>query len=352
MRAGRLALVALAAASLLAGIAGGLMRLGVPLTVPVAAASHAALMVGGFLGTVISLERAVAMGVPLAYGAPLASGLAGVLTLAGLPLAATPLALLAPALLFAVSVAIVRRQRALHTVLLAAAAVAWGIGNTLLVGGFAHLAPAWWFTFLVLTIAAERLEMTRLMKRRALARPLFLGIVAVLVGGAALPAFAPSAGAAAFGLALVALAGWLAVFDIARRTVRASSYPRYAAIALLAGYGWLAVGGMAWAAAPFVQAPLRDAALHSLGLGFVFSMIFAHAPIIVPVVARVRLTFTPAFYVPLALLHASLLVRLVAGFGDPRWRLAGGLLNAAAVAVFAVTLAVALAREARVVTRE
>ena len=78
----RVAILALAMLALLSGLAGGLARLGWPL--PVAAplvAFHGPLMVAGFLGTVIGLERAVALGRSWAYAGPIASGL-GALTLA------------------------------------------------------------------------------------------------------------------------------------------------------------------------------------------------------------------------------------------------------------------------------
>jgi hypothetical protein len=150
-------------------------------------------------------------------------------------------------------------------------------------------------------------------------------------------------GLAGFGAALVALALWLATFDLARRTIAMPGFARYAAVALLGGYAWLALGGIAWIAYGAGHLPARDAALHALGLGFVVTMIFAHAPIVVPVIARVRLRFTPAFYVPLALLHASLAIRLLPIDANPDWRRIGGLLNAAALAVFIVTLLTSIA---------
>jgi len=335
----RLALLLLALAALAAGVSGGLVRLGAPLPVSTSAASHGALMVAGFLGTVISLERAVALGGAFALGAPLASGLGTVALLAGLRPEAAVLWLVAPMLLFAVSVAIVRRQAQTHTVLLAAAAVAWGIGNALNAFGMTAAALSWWFTFLVLTIAAERLEMTRLVKRPPRIQALFLGAIAILVAGAALSTFVPTAGGVLFGAGLVALAAWLAAFDIARHTVAARGFARYAAVALLGGYAWLAVAGLAWIAMASGAPQARDAAMHALGLGFVFSMILGHAPLIVPVIARARMRYVPFFYVPLALLHASLVLRLLPGLGDATLRLVGGVLNAAAIAMFALTVA-------------
>src|SRR5690606_15908617 len=91
-----------------------------------------------------------------------------------------------------------------------------------------------------------------------------------------------------------------------------------------------------------------DAALHALTLGFVFSMVFGHAAIILPAVLRVALPYHPSFYLPLVLLHASVAIRLVgdagAGYG---WTRVGGLLNALALAAFIATMLGAVLRGRR-----
>ena len=341
MATGRIVLLGMGAACLLAGAIGGLARLGIAIAAPSAAASHAALMTGGFLGTVISLERAIALGKPFAYAAPLASSLGAVLLLFGWREAGLLVSLAAPIVLAAASIALLRRQPEAHMALLLAAAVAWGVGNALhLAGAAPDACAAWWFAFLVLTIAAERLEMTRLMRRPRAAAPLFHGAVALVLLGACALAGGSAAGGVIFGAGLAALAAWLGAFDIARRTVRGEGFARYSALALIAGYAWLAVAGIAWMAMARNGA-WRDAALHALGLGFVFSMILAHAPVVVPVVARRRMRYTPAFYAPLLLLHASLALRLAGGASVPlrQW---GGLLTLLALLAFAGTLALAL----------
>ena len=342
----RLALLVLSATALVAGLAGGLARLGVVASMP-AAAFHGALMTCGFLGCVIALERAVALGSPLAYAAPLAAGLGTVALLSGWHALAAALWIAAPAGLFAASVAIVRRQLEAHTVLLAVASLAWLAGSVAHAAGRFDAAPAWWFAFLVLTIAAERLEMSRLVRRPAWAARLLVGMVAVMLAACVLATLDERAGRVLYGASFLALASWLAVFDIARRTVRTEGFARYAAVALLAGYFWLAVAGVAWALAPAA----RDVALHALGVGFVFSMILAHAPVIVPVVARVRMRYVPFFYLPLALLHASLALRLAGGAADPALRAAGAIGNSVAVAAFIGTLAYAIATRERAATR-
>ena len=117
----------------------------------------------------------------------------------------------------------------------------------------------------------------------------------------------------------------------------AQGLSRYMAVCLLSGYAWLAVAGAAWAATA-LGLPWRDAALHALGLGFIFSMIMGHAPVILPAIARVKLQFGFFFYVPLAALHLSLALRLAWGALDPSQRAAGASYNAVAIALFAATV--------------
>lgn len=334
----------LLAGVLLSGLGGGLLRAGVALpgllsaALPVpAAALHAALMIGGFFGSVIGVERAVALKWRPAWAAPLASVAGAWTLLAGAVAAGTWLLVLASAAFVLASGLIVQRQRAAHTALLALAALCWLGGNLrFALGGFDDATLAAWFAFLVLTIAAERLEMARLMRHQPIAQASCFAIVALLLAALPLTALAPRAGGLLYGFALMALAGWLGLYDIARRTVHTLGLARYMAVCLLGGYAWLGVAGAAWAAMA-MGLPTRDAALHALGLGFIVSMVMGHAPVILPAVTGLKLHFAPVFYAPLALLHASLLLRLAGGLAQPAWRAAGATLNALAIASFALT---------------
>lgn len=330
----------LVAASLLAGITGGLVRAGVAVpTAAPAVVGHAFLMICTFMGSVIGLERAVAVKHPAAFAGPLASGAAGLVALAGAPVVAAWLAAAASLAFVGVNLAVVQRQRAAHTRLLLAGALAWAAGSLLhAMGLLAGAVVPWWLCFLVFTIAAERLEMTRLMRRHAGAGPALFGILAAAAGGALLSGLEPGWGGLLYGTALAALAVWLAVFDIARRTVRAAGLSRYMAVCLLAGYAWLFVAGLAWAGTALGQ-PWRDAALHALALGFVFSMVLGHAPVILPAVTRVKVAFGWPFYLPLLGLHASLALRVGGGLNHPHLKALGAAGNAGALAAFAVTLA-------------
>ncbi|HSR25491.1 MAG TPA: hypothetical protein VLW53_18195, partial [Candidatus Eisenbacteria bacterium] len=112
-------------------------------------------------------------------------------------------------------------------------------------------------------------------------------------------------------------------------------------------YVWLGVAGVLWATLGEVaDGPRYDATLHAVFLGFVMSMVMGHAPVIVPAVLRVRLPHRPLAYVPVALLHASVAVRLVAGdaFGAEPLRQAGGVGNVAALLLFVIVSAAAVER--------
>jgi len=146
---------------------------------------------------------------------------------------------------------------------------------------------------------------------------------------------------------LILLAGWLARNDVARRTVRQRGLTRFMAVCLLAGYVWLAVGGLlAFTVAASTPGTQYDATLHAVFLGFVMSMVFAHAPVIFPAVLGVPLEYRPAFYVHAAVLHGSLVLRVVGDLVDSlgRWRVWGGLFNAVALLLFLLNTGWSIAR--------
>jgi hypothetical protein len=178
----------------------------------------------------------------------------------------------------------------------------------------------------------------------------------VLLLGFAAGGIAVDSGARLTGLGLLGLSVWLTRNDIARRTVRQTGLPRFTAACLLSGYVWLAVGGvLAMAYGGEIAGARYDAVLHAVLLGFVFAMIFGHAPIIFPAVLGLPVPFRPVFYGHLALLHLSVALRLL---GDAlavvpmrQW---GGVLNAAAILLFLANTAAAVAahhRRARAATR-
>ena len=347
----RVPLLVLGFAGLVVGAGAGLARLGwnVPATMLAASGLHGPLMICGFFGVVIALERAVAVGRHWAYLGPLLSGAGGIALIAGALVPGVWLFVAGSLVFLAASAAIWNRQKALFTVVLALGAACWAAGNVLwALGSQAADVVTWWFAFLILTIAGERLELSRFLAPSHGAKWSFVAIIVLIVAG--LIGASTAWGSQAFAAGLLALSLWLLTQDIARRTVRDKGLTRYIAVCLLSGYAWLAIASGIMLAAGGLSpgAPSHDAAMHALGLGFVFSMVFGHAPIIVPAVLRVNLPYHPAFYGPLALLHLSLLAR-VAGdaAGDPVWTRAGGLLNALALAAFIAVMASAGVRGRR-----
>ena len=348
----RLPLIALGIVSLLAGLWAGLVRIGweLPPLQPALPFAHGPLMVSGFLGTLIGLERAVALGDPVAYAVPLMSGLGGLALLLGAPAPAAPVLMtLGSAGLAALFASVFRRQPRLFAGLMGVGALAWLIGNVLWLAGVPiHGVVSWFAGFLLLTIVGERLELSRLARPTRMSREAFLAAVAVYLIGLLLTARSPLIGARLEGLGMLGLALWLARFDIARYTVRQAGLTRFIAVGLISGYVWLGIGGSLWIAfGGAVAGPFYDAMLHAVFLGFVFAMIFAHAPIILPAVLGGAVPYRADFYGPLVLLNLSLIVRLsgdLGGSGEARrW---GGLLGVVAVLAF-VANTMRAARETR-----
>lgn len=210
----RLAILALGVVSVLGGLDAGLIRLGA--AAPVGRLSlgdvHGALMIYGFLGTVICLERAVALqsgaapragaragaqpgnqgGAPAdgspsapvvarrvptlwAYAAPIAAGIGGIAAVVGATAPLPPMWsaharllpglawILAMALLSAIYATIWRTRQQSYALLLQVLGSLAGVGGIALwtQGRPVAVLVVWWLAFPVLTIIGERLELAR-----------------------------------------------------------------------------------------------------------------------------------------------------------------------------------------------
>jgi hypothetical protein len=343
----RRGLLLVGAGAALTAAQAGLVRLGVAFGWgPSFAALHGPLFVVGLFGTVISLERAVAVG-----GAPvlIVPGIAAatvVALLARHPIAPW-LSVVAALGMVAITVAVIRRQSLPFTWLMLAGSavlllgnVAWAMGR-----GVAEVAPSW-LGFFVLTIVAERLELSRLAPTPRWAGWTVLGLCllfALLTAGSL--ALGPTV--LRVGGAVLALIGaWQLRFDLARRTVRQRGLPRFTALGVLCGAGWLVVAGLAMAVWDMPAAgPRADAVLHAVFVGFVVSMVFAHAPIILPAVARIAVPMHVVLYAPLAVLQLGLVMRLAGDLGDSfELRRVGGVANAVALALFLLAVLISRSR--------
>ena len=331
----------LAILGLLAALWAGLMRLGwqLPALTPSLAMLHGPLMISGFLGTLITLERAVAMKQKWMYLPPLLSGL-GWLVAAILPNLPFGVILLTLASLGGVAILteIVRREFALHTVTMFLGSLAWLTGNLLWMFGWQiYQVVFFWMAFLVLSIAGERLELSRVLRPSKTQQVLFGGIVVIFLAGILLALFNLQLGTRLSGLGLLLLPLWSLRNDIAWRNIRHKlPLTRYIAWCLALGFVWLGVGGgLSLGFGAQAAGPRYDAVLHVVFVGFVISMIFGHAPIIFPAILGIPINFQPAFYFHMILLHVSLLVRVIADYiNQSILRMWGGLMNEVAILIF------------------
>jgi hypothetical protein len=345
-RAGLAAVVVLALLNLIGAVGGGLVRLrAVPLsslgpTAPPSAATHGAVLMAGFFGTLIALERALALHRGL--WVPALAGAGGLLAwgVGGLRPAAVLWTASAIGLLSLYAWAGRHRAMSLPLVVEASGAIALLSGHLAWWAGRPEAARLGWSAFLVLTIAGERRELTRLLRLPPAGATAF---VLVWAAAALAPVLAwpwPRHATTLWWLAMAALAAWLLRFDLALRQWRAPGWAGHTAICLSVGYGWLAL------AAAFGLAG-QAAAWRLLWLGFVMAMVFGHAPIMLPALAGWRPVPTRGAWVPLALLGASLLLRTAGQLAaQDHWLALAGIAHALALLLFGAILAWAVRRGA------
>jgi len=335
-------LAALGLLALFGGLWTGLQRIGwdLPSPRPTFSMTHGPLMVCGFVGTVICLERAVAVGRLWAYSAPLAAGVGSLLVLAGIGGPLPPgLILVGSTVLAVMFVTFIRRQPGMATDVMALGVFTWWVGNLLwLLGRPLFDVVHFWSGFLVLTIAGERLELGRLMNLPPTAKIFFIAGIGMIVVGLPLLMFTPGPAVRLMGVGMIALCLWLFRYDLARRTVRSTGLTRFIALSLLAGYAWLGIGGLAAVRYGYIPAgPFYDAMVHAVMVGFIISMIMGHGPIVFPTLMKVKMDYTPWLYSHLALLHVSVFIRIAGDVAlSAPLRQWGALLNAAAIILFLV----------------
>jgi hypothetical protein len=119
---------------------------------------------------------------------------------------------------------------------------------------------------------------------------------------------------------------------------------RFAATGVLLACAWVVVSGamlLAWGLEPGLR---YDAVVHAFFIGFVFTAIMAHEPIIAPAVTGLRFVYTPALYLPLLLLDGTLVARVAADLGEwsevRRW---SGMIQAVTICLFLLLSAGSLA---------
>lgn len=334
----------MAIVNLLGAVGGGLVRLGalpaqaVGPTGAQAIGGHGAVMMAGFFGALIALERVVALRrglwVPVlaALGGWLGWG-AGLWTAAGVLWVAS-----AAGLVWLYAWAGSHRAMSLPLAVEASGALALVIGNAAFAAGQIEAARIGWSAFLVLTIAGERRELTRLVKLPVWASNAFLAVWAGSVSAVLLALLRPDQANQLWWITMALLAAWLLRWDVATRQWRARGWAGHTAICLLVGYVWLALACLLGLAGLAV-------AWHALWLGFVMAMVFGHAPIMLPALAGWRPEPTRWALLPLAVLGLSLALRVGASVtGWPAGLAAAGAGHALAFVLFGAVMVRAVRR--------
>src|SRR5690242_5405605 len=201
--------IALAILALLLALWVGLVRIGWGLPAfPNLSMAHGPLMVSGFLGVLIPLERAVAIRQKWMFAVPVIAGL-GWLSLLVVPWIGALLLTLASLGGLLILGVMVRREPHIHTITMFAGMAAWVIGNFLWLFGFPIFKIIYlWMAFLVLTIGGERLELSRILNPSPRQLQVFRLIAAALAVGALLSLFDLTWGARLSGLSNLALSVW------------------------------------------------------------------------------------------------------------------------------------------------
>lgn len=310
---------------------------------------HGPLMISGFLGTLICLERAVALESRYCWSilVPAINAL-GVITLLWLPdeNSAKTLLMFGSLGLVGLFSLMLRLHPSRDIWIMATGAFCWFIGNSLwLLGYSVYQVVHLWTAFLILTIVGERLELSRVRRLTSTSEYLLISTVVIYVGGVLLTIFDLGGAIRLLGVGALLMAGWLLRYDIAGLTIRQKGLPRYIAACLLSGYMWLGFGGIIalWKGAVYAG-PDYAVILHAFLLGFVFSMIFGHMPIIFPALTSMKVNYNPIFYGHLILLHSALSYRIYGGLtGNMVVRQQGGMVNAVAILLFlTVTISVVI----------
>ena len=326
--------------SLLAGIWSGWIRIGFDFPVSSFSGNHGALMTGGFIGTLICLERALGFKNKIALLVPAVSSLSIIFFLLQMQNIAYIMILLGSIGLVIMYFTLLKNFNEIHMIVMMIGSMCWFIGNAILVKtNFYPSAVMWWIAFVFFTITGERLELSRYLMISSFKKYLLVVFMLIYIIGILIPFH--DSGGYVIGFSLISSGLWLFKYDMARKSIKREGQHFFSGLVLLFGYGWLIICGLFMAYGAY-GGLLYDAALHSFFLGFVFSMIFAHAPIILPGVLRLTINpFNKSLYSWFILLQLSLLLRISDVFiGITALKLFAGITNGIAILGFFINMVI------------
>jgi len=325
--------------SLLAAIWSGWIRIGWNFPITNIAAQHGALMVNSFLASLIFLERAVTFRNKWVILLPLLNASSVIAFAFNLPLVAQMVFIGGSAGFVLMCLYFIYKFKEASNYIFLIGALSLLIGNSILYKiNFYPSAVTWWMGFLLFTIVAERLELSRFLALTNFRRNLLWFCVAMVAIGLVWPFH--SGGNIIFSIAIASTAAWLLKYDMARHSIKVKGQHRYSGLLLIIGYVWLLVTAVLL---PFQNhfAFGYDAVLHSFFIGF------SHAVIILPAITKMPVKiFRPFLYVWFCLMQASLMVRIIADmFADVICRKIGGVFNGISILLFFVSIAAIMVAE-------
>ena len=296
--------------SLITGTIGGWYRMGWDIYIPHTAASHGLLMVGGFMGGVITLERMITMKQKwwlIFPGVAALSVIVGLLGYSQAMILCQSMASMGMTLFYFHHL---RNDQSGFWYILLLGALSWFIGNiNFLITNTIPLSLPWWIGFILFTILGERLELTRFLP----VSKAKLKVLYVLLGVSFISLALPLHGVGhwLYICSLGGLIAWFSLNDMARKSIKKPGYSRYLGTGILTGYGWLAIHLLAFLF--FKDQPLGyDLFIHTFFLGFGFSMIWAHAPMILPAVLKLpNRPYHPVLWIMWSIFQVSLLARIL-----------------------------------------
>jgi len=335
----RIPFMVLAGLNLLAGLTAGLTRIGWDLEINRLAPSHGAIMVGGFLGTLISLEKLIPLKKGILYLIPILSGGSLIVFCLGRSLEAILMITIASFFLSGLFAYYYFKHRESQYLIMLAGGLCWLVGNILLYSSnFYPLSFPLWLGFILLIIVGERIEITKFLPVTKKEKSILYAMLFIYVLSACLSFH--GVGNIVAAISLIGISLWLLRYDMIKINLSKSGLTRYVAVALLCGYMALLLCGI-FIVSLNGSMMSYDIVVHTFFLGFVFSMIFAHGPIILPGVLGISIKpYHKLFYLWLTVLQVSWLTRAYADNSlDAYLRKISGAASAVAILGYFISLA-------------
>ncbi len=326
--------------NLLVGMFAGLIRIGWDIPVSGITVHHGAIMVGSFLGSLILLEKAIPLKKNALLFFPFVNALGLLMIVPGFYRFGQGCLVFGAIGLLFIFLLYYKRQPDLSGAFMIVGAMCLLTGNLLLmVKQFYPATFPWWMGFILFTIVGERIELSKFLPVTRTHKIVLVLFLCMYLAGI-LIAF-HGMGKYLSGFALVLVAVWLMRFDVIAIGLRKSGLTKFSATSLLIGCIALMGTGIFLIILPDLPYAY-DVTVHMFFLGFAFSMIFAHGPIILPGVLGLSVKpYHPLLYVPLFTLISSLALRVLADLSVIPYslRLWSGWISVASILLYFIVLA-------------